>query len=200
MVEVVISTLLVGMLTIVSLDAVGSAITATRVASEQLDANTLAASLMAEILSLPYEDTDDTAPVVFGIESDEVGSPTSRAGFDDIDDYRNWSSQPETRGGNPISGTDGWLRKADVVKLNWQSPSTQLGDGQSDQGIRQVTVTVCDDDGKLTTLAAICSRDGHHKQALGVDATVVTGVVITCTASGQTHEVCASVGNHAMGP
>lgn len=200
MVEVVISTLLVAMLTIVSLDSVGSALKANRIAGDQLDANLLAASLMAEILAQPYEDPDDTAVVVFGIEADEPHTPFNRAEFDDVDDYHLWSSTPTTRGGEVVPGTSGWTRSVAVNKLNWQSPGTQIGAGQADQGVRRVTVTVTDDEGNKTVLAALCSCVGQNRQAIGVDATLVTAVNIACTVGGLEHEVSASVGNHGLGP
>lgn len=200
MVEVVIATLLIGVVLVAALDAVGSAVKATRITSALVDGNALATSMMAEILAMPYEDSDETATVVFGVESDETANPTNRLLYDDIDDYHGWSSGPKSRDGRTMDPFSGWTRSVQVSKVNWQTPTNELGGADQDQGLRRITVIVRSPDGEDTILTALCSKDGQTKQTLGVDSTITTGVSIEMTAGGHEVMAHANISNHATGP
>jgi Tfp pilus assembly protein PilV len=88
--EVVVSTLIVGVMTVAALNGLGSTTRSSELAGNRGIAAGLADDLMAEILSAPYSDPSGTA--VFGLESGE--SNGSRAAFDDVDDYNGWTEQP----------------------------------------------------------------------------------------------------------
>jgi len=201
MLEVIISSMLIGVVMVAALDSAGSAMLAMRLQSEQIDGETLAYSLMSEIMAMPYEEPDTTATVVFGPESDEPAIGTTRLSFDDLDDYRGWSSAPVNRDGTPIPGTTGWLRAAEVKKVSWANPTNVLSDNFLEQGIRRVSVTVTDPDGVATVIRAIRSKYGATEQLPALDTDVVTTVTVSLTA-GDAASVSntGSVVNHASGP
>ncbi|MFV2065843.1 MAG: hypothetical protein ACC645_02615, partial [Pirellulales bacterium] len=87
LVEVAISTLLVGLVVVASMESVGAAFRTWRVVAQQSDAPFLAQQLMTEVLRAEYEEPDENPPV-FGPETSETGG--TRALFDDVDDYDNW--------------------------------------------------------------------------------------------------------------
>ncbi len=202
MIEVIISTLLIGLVMVGALDVVGGALLTARLGSEQIDGRMLAASLMAEILAMPYEDADGTAPVDFGIESDEPLSPANRAMFDDLDDYRNWTETPPTKNdGSALVGASGWTRSVEIKKLEENDPTQSRNDNASDKGSRRVTVTATSPGGETTLLQAIRCKVGAMEQSPAVDATYVTQVGITLDAGGTPIiDVGTRLINHATGP
>ena len=83
LVEVAVSTLLVGLVLVGSLKVVGGVLQI-RMAAEQIhDGTALAQELMNEILSQHYE--EPTELLSFGVELSELGS--NRSSWDDVDDY-----------------------------------------------------------------------------------------------------------------
>ena len=113
LVEVAVSTLLIGLVLIGAMETIGAALRTTYIATEDGDAHRLAEDLMEEILTLPYEDPDGSP--VLGIESSEPSINSDRSAFDDIDDYNGWSSNPpEDAAGNPLPGRTGWARSVTV--------------------------------------------------------------------------------------
>lgn len=200
MLEVIISSMLIGVVMVAALDSAGSAMLAMRLKSERIDADTLAYSLMSEIMAMPYEDPDTAVPINYGPETDEPASPTNRSTFDDTDDYDSWSSAPELRDGTAIPGTTGWTRSVLVEKITWDDPTWTLGYGQADRGVRRVSVSVTNPDGVTTTLRSIRSKHGAIEQIPALDTDVVTTVTISLTAGDAASTTnTGSAANHASG-
>lgn len=201
MLEVIISSMLIGVVMVAALDSAGSAMLAMRLKSERIDADTLAFGLMSEIMAMPYEDPDTTIPINYGPETDEPSSPANRSTFDDTDDYDGWSSAPEQRDGTAIVGTTGWTRAVLVEKIKWDDPTWTLGYGQADTGVRRISVTVTDPDGVTKTVRCIRSKHGATEQLPALDMDVVTTINVSLTA-GDAASVSntGSVANHASGP
>jgi type II secretory pathway pseudopilin PulG len=88
--EVVVSTLIVAVMTVAALDGLGATTRSSELAGNRGIAQGLADDLIAEILSTAYSDPGGAA--VFGLEPGE--STGTRANFDDVDDYNNWTEQP----------------------------------------------------------------------------------------------------------
>ncbi len=136
LIEVVISTLLVGLVVISALKSVGAVIRGRMHTGDAGKAQHLAGQLMAEILQKDYRDPNETP--IFGRESSETNSP--RASWDDVDDYHLWSSSPpEDASGMAIPESTDWERSAIVEWVNPENPAMAIATGQ---GVKRITVTV----------------------------------------------------------
>src|SRR2546423_1503074 len=87
LVEVVASTMIVGLMAVAALNALGAATKSANSIGNRAVAAGLADELMSEIMMQSYSDPDGSA--VFGHESGEATSP--RSAFDDVDDYNGWN-------------------------------------------------------------------------------------------------------------
>lgn len=135
--EVVISLFLVGTIMVVALEALTAATTGRARAGNNAQACLLAHALLQEIIDKPYLEPDDTA--AFGPETGETATGT-RAGFDDVDDYHNWSeSPPETRDGTDLPLSSDWRRR---VAVQWVQPNNITVNSPTDGGLKQIVVTV----------------------------------------------------------
>ena len=177
--EVVISTLLVGFILVSSLVSVGGATRSWQATSDLADGSQLARQLLLEVSPLAYQDPNQTP--AFGIETGETSVPNSRAAFDDIDDYMNFTENPvRDRTGTILANYSGWLRYADVQKVDPTIISAGrygvISDASADKGIRLITVTVSSPKGKTTVLNAYRTSAGGTQQQQGVNETVVNWI------------------------
>jgi type II secretory pathway pseudopilin PulG len=145
MIEAVVSIAVIGVLTAAAVATYGAARTAQSRLLRRQTAAFLADSLLTEITRQSYADPDQSP--AFGPESGETGS--TRAAFDDVDDYHNWSaSPPQEKDGAAMSGYAGWKRRVTVVRVNANLLTQLLG---SDTGVKRIEVTVLHDDVPLAT-------------------------------------------------
>lgn len=196
--EVVISSLLISLLTIGALKTTGGALRTWYQVSSQYDETILAGQLLEEILQTSYEDPDETPE--FGRESHETQSPSNRLEFDDTDDYDNWSeSPPKTKDGTALAGFTGWIRSVDIKKLSDSSPEGNIADGATDQGLKRITVTVTDPNGNVTSISGWRSFVGGPDISKGADGTFVVwmGCELQVSAAGETASSGTSILNHA---
>lgn len=183
LVEVVVSTLLVGLLLTASLVSVGAAARNSWATTESLDVAYLAQQLLEEIVILPFSDPNQTP--VFGSEVGEgIGNRQEK---DDIDDFSQWTeSPPRESDGNIMLNYAGWTRTVKVL----QGPNTSTD--------LNIEVTVVAPSGRSKKLTAYRSKDGGSLQPQGVDQTLVTWIGVTLqtgTAAGVSSGV--SLVNHA---
>lgn len=137
LVEVILAILVVGVGLTASMRALTAVMNTSRVSRESRLARELALNLLAEISLLPFEDPDGSP--VFGPEPGEGTS--TRAAFDDIDDYRARSeSPPQKKDGTVEAGTTGYTRSVAVVSVSPTNFETVLPDGSSDA--KRITVAV----------------------------------------------------------
>ena len=154
LVEVSISTLLVGLVLVASLRSVGHTIRSRSSTSDAARAQTVAEALLAEVLNEDYEEPLDTP--VFGPEAGEVSG--DRSLFDDVDDYHGWSSRPPTeRLGSPLANLTDWQRDVVVEYVQPGDPTSRTG---VDTGVKRVTVTV--HLGGLTLAESVGLRSDKH--------------------------------------
>jgi Tfp pilus assembly protein PilV len=134
--EVVISTLLVGLTVVGAMNGLGAVIRGQTLTRAAIQSQLLASDLMAEILACAYSEPAGTPS--FGVEAGE--SASVRTAWDDVDDYHLWAaSPPQTRSGASIANaTD--LRREVVVQ--WVSPSDPSVVVGNDQGVKRITVIV----------------------------------------------------------
>lgn len=138
--EVVISTLIVGLMTVAALSGLGSATRSGQLAGNRGIAHGLADDLMSEILNTAYSDPSGTA--VFGLEA---GETAPRTNFDDVDDFNGWNQKPpKAANGTTIANRADFRQRVRVEKVSPSNPSQVIGG--ADQGAKRICVTIeCDD-------------------------------------------------------
>lgn len=192
--EVTVSTLIVGCLMVAALQSVGNTSRTWTATNSLVDGQALAQDLMREILSQHYSDPSYSTPSTWGIESGE----SNRLHFDDIDDYDGWSeTPPKNASGTVLTGYTGWSRAVVVSKLNtWDY--TPRSSGSSDTGLRSVTVTATSPTGNTTTVVVYRTDDAGTLQSLSTNATAVTWVGCNLQlGTNAPSTMSASLSNHA---
>ena len=149
MAEVLVSLLIVSGLVVVALNTVGDATVGRQKAADRGLGQLLAQDLISEILRQYYQEPDDTP--IFGREASE--SATSRAAYDDVDDYHGWdASPPQQRDGTEIPDAAGWRR---CVAVEYADPDDLTATVVSDLGVKRITVTVKNNDIVVASLLAV---------------------------------------------
>lgn len=134
------STFLVGMVLVTATTTSGTSIRMQNKGSELAKAGYLAHALVGEMLELSYMQPGLTSSAI-GRESGE--SATSRANYNDVDDFNGWTdAPPQNKDGSVMPNLTGWQRQ---VVVEWVSPTTltQPSPGASSEtGMKRLTVTV----------------------------------------------------------
>lgn len=182
--------MLVGLVLVGAMNGVGGVLKTWQVAEQSNDGLTLAEELMAEILAQHYKEPVES--IVFG--SELLENLGNRSAYDDVDDYHNWSSAPESKGGASYSDYSGWTRE---VTVNWAKVTNPAATATSDKGLKRIVVTVTDPSGDSTTLVAYRSQWGGHEEKLERDATVINGVASQIQVGGKTLYRGVPVSNYA---
>jgi hypothetical protein len=162
MVEVLFASAIVSGMVVASLDAAGMVFRARRLNADGTTGPAMAQELLEEVLAMPYE--DPLAPGGgIGPENGETGS--TRAAFDDVDDYHNWDSgDAKTKSGAAIDGFAGWRQQIRVVYVQPANPEQNLA---SDTGLKQVTVRVTSPAGTQYQMMGLRARYGAMEQKAG---------------------------------
>ncbi len=151
LVEVILSTVVVGVMMAGALATVSASQRASRAEADRAFAQLLAQDLLDEIMALPYTDASDTF-VISGPSLAEVGTG-NRSLFNDVNDYTGWSeSPPRRRDGTTIPGAAGLSRRVAVDFLTpnaWTTPSV------TDQGVARITVSVTRRGGTIATAVGV---------------------------------------------
>ncbi len=184
LIEVAVSSLLVGGLVVGSLNMLGASVRTQTTLNEISVGPILAEQLVAEIMAMPYEDPESGGSSL-SLDSGESG--LSRKDFDDIDDYNNWDSENvantqdgiQTKEGTLLTEHVGWTRKVNVW---WADKGT--GDVAviwEDSGLKRFRVTVTSPAGVATDCSGVRSRWGILEQPTTVDTIIVTRVEAALT-------------------
>ncbi len=137
LIEAVGSVLIVAVMFVAVMSTVGAARMSQYKMSGRSRGTALAHDLMAEILQATYEDRDTPGA---GIGTDTGEATTTRAAFDDVDDYDGWfASPPQQRDGTVIPNLPGWSRQLDFVRIITSDTTTSVG---AETGAKRITVTV----------------------------------------------------------
>jgi len=146
--ETFVCIVLVSGLLVAALNTVGATAQGHALMSAQGKGQLLAADLMSEILTKAYE--EPSGPSMFG---PEVAEPTtSRAAFDDVDDYHNWNEiPPQKADGTALPDLAGWRRTVTIVRVNPDNPSAV---SMTDQGAKRITVEVLFQGRQVASLVA----------------------------------------------
>jgi MSHA pilin protein MshD len=121
LVEVLVSSLIVGLLLVPTLRLLGSVAGNYARSAERDRANQLAESLLAEIITKDFAD-ENGAIRTFGLEAGE--SNFGRLDYDDVDDYHGLDEQPpRNRSGDLIPGSAAFRRKTIVQYVQLNDPA-----------------------------------------------------------------------------
>jgi hypothetical protein len=121
LVETTVATVLVAITLVASLNSLAFVLKTTRHQAHTYRASLLAQTLLAEIISQPFEDNENATGVI-GLENDELA--TQRPQWDDCDDYHGWSSSSLVhRDGQPWLDASGWSVLVSVTYVNVNDPS-----------------------------------------------------------------------------
>jgi MSHA pilin protein MshD len=136
LIEVVAATMIVGLMAVAALNALAAATKSSNSIGNRAVAAGLADELMSEILMQSYSDPDGSP--VFGHESGE--STSVRSAFDDVDDYDGWNAKPpQYRDGTVIPDRTDWRQR---VSVTYVSPTNPTQTSATDQGVKQIHVTI----------------------------------------------------------
>jgi prepilin-type N-terminal cleavage/methylation domain-containing protein len=136
LIEVVASTLIVGLMAVAALNALGAATKSANSIGNRAVAAGMADELMSEIVMQAYRDPDGSP--VFGHESGE--STTVRSAFDDVDDYDGWNaSPPQYRDGTIIPDRTSWRQR---VTVTYVTPTNLTTTSATDQGAKRIRVQI----------------------------------------------------------
>jgi MSHA pilin protein MshD len=148
-IEAVISTVIIAVLLVAAMRAAASSNLTQYKTAERATGRMLAQGLLAEILAQAYQ--EPTSAVLFGRESGE--SSTSRANYDDVDDYNGYTETPPMdKSGATIANLTGWQRSVAVAWVNLADPATV---STSETGVKRITVTVRHNTLVIATCVAI---------------------------------------------
>ncbi|MCH8967304.1 MAG: hypothetical protein IID43_06465, partial [Planctomycetes bacterium] len=151
-VETAISIVIVGTMLVAVMNTAGGAILGRSKTGDTQRGRLLAQDLMSEILGQAYEEPVDE--VKFGRESGESGS--SRANYDDVDDYFDWKSNPpEYMNGADFANLDSWERMVSVKRVQ---PTDLSAIVNGETGIKRITVTVTRNGATVAKLVGLKSQ------------------------------------------
>jgi hypothetical protein len=159
MVEAAVCMVIVGLTMVAALTTAGASRLSLRKMGDQGRGKLLAQALMSEILRQEYKDQGGSPK--FGIEIGESG--TTRAAFDDVDDYHGWTaSPPQHKDGTDIPESTGWERSVTVKTVNTTNFGSTLG---IDTGLVMIIVEVTYNGAPVASLTAL--RSGASKSDAG---------------------------------
>jgi len=169
MVEVVVATLISGVVIVGALNVMGGAIKTRTATIAYVDGPLLANELLTEIMSKSYEDPEASGTGELGREPGE----TTRSTFDDVDDYLTYSESPPLDINEvPMSEYAGWTRSVS----GWYARRDNGGFWFSDTGLKGILVQVTAPGGTMTERTGYRWKEGAMEQQPAVDSEVVTWV------------------------
>lgn len=143
LVEVTVSTVIVGLIIVGAMRCLASATQSAESTVDHSVAILLAEDLMEEILQQDY--SEPTEVYAFGRELTEPAD--SRTLWDDVDDYDGWTSNPPVdESGQPVAESE-WTRSVTVQHVSAADLNSVQSDA-SDTGVKRITVQI-HQDGKL---------------------------------------------------
>lgn len=151
--ESVIASGVLSLLVVAGLNASGALGVARRDMGDRALAAGLAASLLGEITSKPYEDLTNPE----GKLGQEAGETLTRDAFDDVDDYAGLAeSPPLDASGIALTTEAGWEQSVDVRFASFDGGA--ITETSDDLGFKQVIVTVRLRGKVMASLSAVRAR------------------------------------------
>lgn len=137
LVEVVVSTLIVGLMTVAALNGLGATTRSSETAGNRAIAQGMADDLLAEILATAY--SEPSGSTAFGLDA---GETAPRSNFDDVDDFDGWNQQPPQAADGTTSSNRAEYRQIVEVQRVMPGNPTQATAGAVEQGAKRITVTI----------------------------------------------------------
>jgi prepilin-type N-terminal cleavage/methylation domain-containing protein len=135
LIEVVASTMIVGLMAVAALNALGAATKSANSIGNRAVAAGMADELMSEIMMQSYSDPDGSP--IFGREP---GETNVRSAFDDVDDYGGWNvTPPQYRDGTVIPDRTNWRQR---VTVTYVSPTNLSTTSATDKGVKRIRVQI----------------------------------------------------------
>ena len=136
LIEVVASTMIVGLMAVAALNTLGAATRSSESIGDRAVAQGLADELMSEIMQSAY--VEPSGSTTLGPDGAESSGP--RSAFDDVDDYNGWkASPPQYRNGAAIPDRTNWRQRATVTRV---TPSNPTQTSNSETGAKRIQVTI----------------------------------------------------------
>jgi type II secretory pathway pseudopilin PulG len=187
LVEVTLSVAIVGGLLASVFTAVGVSAQRGFSTTQRSKAAWLARDLLAEIGSLPCTSGGDNiltnVPIDLGDVTEIFKSPegSSRATFNSVYDYADWSSTPPVDSeGDALPGYEGWSRAATVVAVNPQTLDRRTGQDTA----ALITVVAIGPNGQRATASVLRTQAADRLRGIeGGDSAGVSGKVLDGVAS-----------------
>ena len=176
--ETAVATLLVSITLVVSLNTLAFVTQTTLLDAEAQRSTQIAQVLLSEISSQPFADPVN-ATSALGRES---GEPTTRALWDDCDDYKSWSTSAiTTPSGQPLSGTAGWQSQVNVVYCDPSSPTVKA---TVPTQLKRITLALTSPTGQVFTFASLRCANGVLLTAQPTGTNVLTSVDVSMQSVG----------------
>jgi len=191
--ELIVATAIVGVMITAALESIGMVYRTRRLSANRLTGPGLAQELMAEVMSMPYEDPENPGGGI-GLESGE----SNRSTFDDVDDYHLWNASDVRAKDNTLrTGYAGWQQQVQVAYADLTNPSVAAG---SDLGLKRITVIVTSPQGLVKTLVSLRARKGllEQPQGLGTDAVTCLGAALQLGNASRLERWGAAISNPAV--
>lgn len=193
-VEVMVSSLLVGLVLVASLNTLGSVSITRRNAISLQVGPCLANDMMSEIMQKAYADPEiPNSPI--GLDSSE--SAGLRGTFDDIDDYNGWSQlNPLREDGSALGYAAGWKREVSVEHVVVDTLASSSGS----TGLKRIIVAVTSPDSVTTTQEALRSSWGMIERTPSKDQSYLSGVKLRMQTSNLGTDVVmgTTIRNHGI--
>jgi len=191
LIEAAVSVLIVGVMLVAALTTLAGAAKARFIQQRPSVYQALARQLLAEVMQAAYEDPESSDG--FGPEPDE--DTTTRADFDDVDDYHGWSAdEAQAKDGTPLTGCPPCSR---FVKVGLANPSEfgfGVSVGHDDIGLKEIHVYVTDETGNGYVVRGLRCRYSENFGPSAEQANVISWAGIELqTGSGAVQKVHTAV-------
>ncbi len=193
-VEVMVSSLLVGLVLVASLNTLGNVSITRRNAVSLQVGPCLANHLMSEILQKAYADPE-TSNASIGLDASE--NSALRRTFDDIDDYDGWvQASPLRDDGTALGYAAGWKREVSVEHVDIETLATS----SSATGLKRIFVSVTSPDGATSIQEALRSSWGMIERPPSKDQSYLSAVKIRLQTSDLGTDVVmgTAIRNHGI--
>jgi hypothetical protein len=171
--ETIVCLAIVGLLMVPAMDLLGSVARSSAIDAHAEQLTSLSCDLLAEVLQASFADPEEPTRAP-GVDTGEDAS--SRATFDDLDDYAGWTENPpRDRDGNALPGLNGYRR---TVSVTFASAANPNANSSSATDLKRVTVVSADAFGTQAAVSCLRYRYGPWSVEPGREAAFVRSATV----------------------